>query len=605
MTTLRMTDERVVPAPAAARESASASTDGTAAPRDVGQIVREHADWVYSAALRMVGGRADLAADVTQAVFLLLWQRPEKTQGKSISGWLFQVTRYCAFAALRAERRRARHEKRAATMVSEAASATQRDEAAWEQLAPVLDELVAGLRARERELVLCRFYQGKTMAQIGHLLGISEDAARKRVAYVVEKLRKKLRRKGVTMASELAAGTMLAHVTHISPPAVKAAAAAAMSANATASTAQVLALAKGATTTMMITKLKTIAAVMALATSIGTAAALAAPLIVAQVRGVSPVAAAVPVVGRAPVLGPKPAIATDEALAPLLNARTNMVQVIDPLAIDWNAVDAARDQFLARDASKAGNATTPADPPARVPTFAHSMTAVYRRWTGEFRNAGGARICLVSQVGVERENPGAFTVFSTQDGADPAKLIDVCTPSSYTAQQHYEARVVGKVVVAANHRMVTALQTAKAESRPDIMEALAASRMPIRIVWSPQQCRQGGRPSVSNTAIDFGTDSAFSGPEWDKVIWMTKGYTPPPARASELIIKCQDDAAARAMRDWIAEQVPKHKRVPPATGTNFGAVTQMTAVKDQVRIVTDPTPTERLWLLGNTFNVAP
>jgi RNA polymerase sigma factor (sigma-70 family) len=252
MTTLRMTDERVVSAAAAG----TSMQDATAVPRDVGQIVREHADWVYSAALRMVGGRADLAADVTQAVFLLLWQRPEKTQGKSITGWLFQVTRYCAFAALRAERRRARHEKRAATMVSEVAmAAAQREAAAWEQLAPVLDELVAGLRARDRELVLFRFYQGKTMAQIGHLLGISEDAARKRVAYVVEKLRQKLRRKGVTMASEFAAGTMLAHVTHISPPAVKAAAAAAMSANATASTAQVLALAKGATTSMIITKL--------------------------------------------------------------------------------------------------------------------------------------------------------------------------------------------------------------------------------------------------------------------------------------------------------------------------------------------------------------
>ena len=26
---------------------------------------------------------------------------------------------------------------------------------------------------------------------------------------------------------------------------------------------------------------------------------------------------------------------------------------------------------------------------------------------------------------------------------------------------------------------------------------------------------------------------------------------------------------------------------------------------DQVQIVIDPTPTERIWLLGNTFNIAP
>jgi hypothetical protein len=401
----------------------------------------------------------------------------------------------------------------------------------------------------------------------------------------------------------------MAHVTHVSPSAVKTAAAALGSGPAGA-TAEILALAKGATTTMLIAKVKAIAAVTLLALGIATAAAVSAPLIRAQAQHgapASPAAPAAPAASNAPA--PSLSSPDDAAIAPFLNARTNMLNAIDPFAIDWDAVDAARDRLQASGGGGGGgtarNATDAADGPHVPPIFSHHMTAIYRRWTRDFRDAGGTRIYLVSQVGVEKENPGAFEIFAMTPSADPGRVMDVCTPSSHSAQQVFETLIVGRTVVAANHRMVTALATQRAEPRPDIMEALGASRMPVRIVWMPQQCRQGGRPTVSNTSIDSGTDTAFSGAEWDKVVWMIKGYAPPPQHAAEIIIKCQDAAAARAMRDWIAQQPWKQRRESSPNAVNFGSIQKMHAANDQVKIVIDPTPTERIWLLGNTFNIAP
>ena len=62
------------------------------------QVIAEHLDWVYGAALRQVRDH-HLAEDVTQAVFLLLTRKaafmPRETR---LTGWLFQAVRYCSYS---------------------------------------------------------------------------------------------------------------------------------------------------------------------------------------------------------------------------------------------------------------------------------------------------------------------------------------------------------------------------------------------------------------------------------------------------------------------------------------------------------------------------
>jgi uncharacterized Zn-binding protein involved in type VI secretion len=61
-----------------------------------------------------------------------------------------------------------------------------------------LDHFVSSLRARDREAVILRFFGGKSFAEIGAQLRVSESAARMRVDRALEKLRVQLARRGIT-----------------------------------------------------------------------------------------------------------------------------------------------------------------------------------------------------------------------------------------------------------------------------------------------------------------------------------------------------------------------------------------------------------------------
>jgi RNA polymerase sigma factor (sigma-70 family) len=149
------------------------------------ELVSHHSDWIYSAALRLVR-RRDYAEDVTQAVFLVLAQRAKKLDVSTLNGWLFKVTRYCASNILREENRREKRERRAAIMNSQIREVVA--ESTWDEIAPVLEQTVGRLRAADRKAVLLRFYQQKSLSEVGDALGISEEAARKRVAKALAKL---------------------------------------------------------------------------------------------------------------------------------------------------------------------------------------------------------------------------------------------------------------------------------------------------------------------------------------------------------------------------------------------------------------------------------
>src|SRR5215213_2638714 len=74
-----------------------------------GQLVARHLDMVYSAALRQVRD-PHLADDVTQAVFLVLWQKSAALgEATILPAWLYRTAGYCASNALRLRRIRQHH----------------------------------------------------------------------------------------------------------------------------------------------------------------------------------------------------------------------------------------------------------------------------------------------------------------------------------------------------------------------------------------------------------------------------------------------------------------------------------------------------------------
>ena len=64
------------------------------------------------------------------------------------------------------------------------------------------------LAERDRMALLCRFFEGRSYAQIAAGLSLTEDAARMRVERALEKLRALLARRGLT-STRAALGLML------------------------------------------------------------------------------------------------------------------------------------------------------------------------------------------------------------------------------------------------------------------------------------------------------------------------------------------------------------------------------------------------------------
>ena len=216
-------------------------------------LVTRHVNLVYSVALRQVGNTHH-AEEITQAAFIILAKKAGQLRhDKALSSWLFQATRLTANNFVRSEMRRQRREQEAHMQ----SILNEPENEIWPRIAPLLDAAVAGLREKDRNAIVLRFYEGKNLRDIGTALGVSEDAAEKRLKRAVEKLQKFFLKRGVTSTTATLAGAISANSVQAAPAMLaKAVTATAIAKGATAS-ASTLTLIKGALKIMAWTKAKT------------------------------------------------------------------------------------------------------------------------------------------------------------------------------------------------------------------------------------------------------------------------------------------------------------------------------------------------------------
>jgi RNA polymerase sigma factor (sigma-70 family) len=147
-------------------------------------LVNRHMNLVYSAALRQVRS-PQLAEEVSQVVFTQLAHHAAKLAPNTIlTAWLYQVTRNAAVDVIRCEARRQAREQIAFQM-----SDMNDTPAGWTHIEPLLDEAMQSLHASDRTAILLRYFENKSLKEVGETLGMSEDAAQKRVSRAVERLR--------------------------------------------------------------------------------------------------------------------------------------------------------------------------------------------------------------------------------------------------------------------------------------------------------------------------------------------------------------------------------------------------------------------------------
>jgi RNA polymerase sigma factor (sigma-70 family) len=176
------------------------------------ELVREHLNMVYSAALRETSGDGAAAEDVSQAVFTELARKAQRLlDHPSLAGWLYTTVRYLAANYRRAEQNRRRREEEAQSM-NELLSEDSPNEV-WRQIRPVLDDALHELKEADRAVLVLRFLEDRPLREVGERLGLTENAARMRADRALEKLRGLLARRGITstgsgLAAALAIGVL-------------------------------------------------------------------------------------------------------------------------------------------------------------------------------------------------------------------------------------------------------------------------------------------------------------------------------------------------------------------------------------------------------------
>ena len=130
-------------------------------------------------------------------------------------------------------------------------------DAIWRELSPHLDSAMASLGQTERYAVVLRYFQNKSMAEVGRLLGLEENTAQKRVGRAVEKLRKFFTKKGMVLSASVIATVVSANSVQAAPAGLSKIISSVAVAKGAAAGTSTLTLVKGALKFMAWAKAKT------------------------------------------------------------------------------------------------------------------------------------------------------------------------------------------------------------------------------------------------------------------------------------------------------------------------------------------------------------
>lgn len=163
-------------------------------------LVKKYAGLVHQAARRRSGDDT-IAEEAAQATFILLARKACTLTGRqSLAGWLHVTAVHQSRNLQRRQIREYRKRHRFGDEADFPSSPT------WDHEQPELDRAMATLRSGDREVLLLRFYRTLSVKEMAGIMGLSVEAAQKRLTRAVERLRLSLfAREGVSSLTALAA----------------------------------------------------------------------------------------------------------------------------------------------------------------------------------------------------------------------------------------------------------------------------------------------------------------------------------------------------------------------------------------------------------------
>ena len=180
------------------------------------ELVGRYVSLVHSISMRQVGGDYHRAEDVTQLVFVALSRKAASlVRHTALSGWFYTSTYFSAATLMREERRRQKREEKAQDMNALSAHADPMID--WDQLRPVLDEVMIELNSRDREAVVWRYFDRLPLSLIGARLGVSENTAGMRVNRALERVRELLTKRGAPSTTAALALMLADHAVVAAP----------------------------------------------------------------------------------------------------------------------------------------------------------------------------------------------------------------------------------------------------------------------------------------------------------------------------------------------------------------------------------------------------
>ena len=159
------------------------------------EIYDQYASFVYGLALRVIGD-ARAAEDVSQDVFVGLWERPaafDPDRG-SLRTWLGTLTHRRAVDYVRREEARRRRAERDAVRAVSAPDVEELATAmvAAERVRAALDVLPSD----QRRAIQLAYFGGKTYRQVAEVLGIPEGTAKSRLRLGLRRIAEALEAQG-------------------------------------------------------------------------------------------------------------------------------------------------------------------------------------------------------------------------------------------------------------------------------------------------------------------------------------------------------------------------------------------------------------------------